>query len=91
MAIFKWDNRARSGIQSNVKTDLPIEQKHDAPHIYGLSTGPGPSAVAEAVERIGASHAMVVKVGFRNFPDALKIFALECLLKRFVHHAMPFV
>lgn len=58
MGIFKWDNRARSGIQRSVKTDLPIEQKHDAPHIYGVSTGPGPSGIAEAVERIGASHAM---------------------------------
>ena len=41
--------------------------------------------------RIGAGHTMVVKVGFRNVPDALKIFALESLLKRFVHHTMPFV
>jgi hypothetical protein len=41
--------------------------------------------------RIGASHAMIVKVSFRNFPDGLKIGGLETLLKGFVHLEVPFV
>jgi hypothetical protein len=41
--------------------------------------------------RVGTGQAMVVKVGFRNFPYALKVLGPERLLKSFVHNEMPFV